>query len=478
MAKFKWTICVVMQIDEDAEIEGKYKEFIGFIEKQQPNPAVRYVVLEYRNTIAAGQVIKINKLVKATNADTFTSSDLDNNQHDLYAPATLVDFFNNHVLDEESDSHMLITWGHGAGLGFFAEKITNPIRAMALETIAGSADVDDFIDYSLSELMLRANGYARLIKEPLENNLQSFAKRNNLFGVEAQRSAFLESSTVSELFRYRLIPIHEFAAILRQTFGVKQVKLDIMFTLNCYLQMFETGFTLKDHVNILVSPVTVIPFKGIDYDHLFKTFNEAPDTGAEVIARDIVLRYPGVHAGDPAFNSERYKLSANKLSHYEVIQKRIDLFCSFYELGFVEGASYRSLITGQEKKLNGFIQLTRRQCEDHTKGDDKHFVAVADFFNKFRVQFSGLMPLDSGVIVNAGTVFQMVRDSIIQSFPPVSDPSVEQVLPFMSIFFPDKRDSAEHHVKFFLDTIFNNEATPFTSQSLWDNFVRRYITRL
>ncbi|MBO9573667.1 MAG: hypothetical protein J7497_15880, partial [Chitinophagaceae bacterium] len=72
MADFNWTISVVMQVEEEREIEEKYSEFIRFINDQSPNPAIKYILLVYKNTRTGGQKIEIQRLVKKRATDILT----------------------------------------------------------------------------------------------------------------------------------------------------------------------------------------------------------------------------------------------------------------------------------------------------------------------------------------------------------------------------------------------------------------------
>ncbi|MBO9566363.1 MAG: hypothetical protein J7621_26550, partial [Niastella sp.] len=403
------------------------------------------------------------------------STNIPNN--DLFNKSTLIAFFKHHVLNESADRHMLITWGHGAGLGFFAERQNALIRSFAFNTEA-IKPLQDFVDYSHVERFLRANGYARKIRNSSATTMQKFLKTNNVLANNRRRAELTRQPELLDFFKYKLIPVEDFADILKETFTDSGKKIDVMFTLNCYMQMFETGFCLKDQVDILVAPVTAIPFQGIDYNSLFKKIN-AGNASPEDIAREIVTSYPKIYENDPNFTPQRYKLTALKLNNHQEMLKQINQYCDIFKDRFTSGATYQSPGSNFRIPFNGHVKRARRNCEDHTKGDERHFIALAEFFVLLNKQFSDLTPRENDLLACSSKIVELIRGSITASFPVITpSSSVEKILPFISIFFPDKKDSPEHHIKFFIETLLTGDDTPFERAFRWDNFLIEYLKTL
>ena len=118
--KYKWTIAIIAQVGVQVGNEDnswEYKSLIRAIENQN-NDYLRYVIFHYNQTAQKSSIRKQEK----TEDNQFWITDLLPSSEKANAfidKESLTDFFEKYVLDQESDHYMIITWGHGAGFGYF-----------------------------------------------------------------------------------------------------------------------------------------------------------------------------------------------------------------------------------------------------------------------------------------------------------------------------------------------------------------------
>src|SRR5690606_38765853 len=110
---FKCTVAIIFLDDECPIHQREREDFFKAIPEYTKN--IRYVIFKHfeKSTITKVIVYQNSKIEM-----------LDLGFTDIYNPATLTEFFNNYVLaykdkKVKSERHLLLTWGHGAGLGFF-----------------------------------------------------------------------------------------------------------------------------------------------------------------------------------------------------------------------------------------------------------------------------------------------------------------------------------------------------------------------
>lgn len=74
-----------------------------------------------------------------------------------------------------------------------------------------------------------------------------------------------------------ILEMSELAQAIKMAFDNK--KIDLLIMMNCYMQMFDTGFTLCEQVDYIVAPQSFMVFEDYDYEYIFKELAERAKEG-------------------------------------------------------------------------------------------------------------------------------------------------------------------------------------------------------
>lgn len=278
--------------------------------------------------------------------------------------------------------------------------------------------------------------------------------------------------------KLRLITAKQLKEIFDEGFSHKPV--DILLTINCYTQMLETGYELRNNVQLIISPQTTIPFAGINYKKLFKVMEESHLMGLQEISLNITRnfhkkyqskrlrkifdkRYPGFYEDEMIMVS----ISGNFPKVYERLIKILNpvacLFKNFYNVK-----------CPQPRKIE-IVKKSRSKCiEVATKAthgivDLQLFLEVISAFSEmqtpslkeFMNEFFSIKKECNASWLKAADVFYK-PDSNGNAMSPN----------FLSVFFPfvTSDDMLYALAKLYFE---NPDKTEFQINSSWDDFMQK-----
>lgn len=503
---FKWTISIIAQIDDYNEWE--YNNLLKTIEWQDIINNSRYVILEYRqgsklkNTASIATVLELSQYEPAFKENKEPAKGRKNGKQPKVASIAnenllkknmpvevasladeklLKDFFNNWVLKEQSRYHMLITWGHGAGLGYFYYADDGKPKCNTLQKIK-------FKDAQRSKVKVKdvPRGYNRracTCTQFAANVMEDASKINHLRSLQADlnfedyvRDNIDDSDYQEIINRTQLLTPSRLAGILK---GCYKKPINVFIANNCFTNMFEAGYALRDAVEVYAASQSIVPFAGIDYGKLFESLDTTPKQDMSELAFNItdslLPRYTNggfakaFNVLRPDLNVRDFSLSVNMLKHYEDFKQIID-----------EIAKY--LIEKLDSKEEGErfakkIDIARSFCGDFAQG-----VGFIDFTNFFTELIKSFQDENPGILKRLYKKFFFLKEKTLLSI--VNPGSLFRFMPgdfysqspqIFSIFFPSKFKRS--HVVDELIALYGK----FMSESenwktwQWPNFLSKYL---
>ncbi|MBT1696685.1 hypothetical protein KK083_07360 [Fulvivirgaceae bacterium PWU4] len=83
-----------------------------------------------------------------------------------------------------------------------------------------------------------------------------------------------------------VLTMEELSQALSRTMGER--KIDLMIMMNCLMQVFNTGYTLRHNVEYLIAPQTLLGFEDYDYQKLFQKLVDDPGIPADALALYVI----------------------------------------------------------------------------------------------------------------------------------------------------------------------------------------------
>lgn len=400
---------IVIMSSKDSHYDEEYKHLMDDVTALIEHKNIRFIIYEYDDKKKAAGT-KIYEYAFNNQRIEISAQDCG----DLYQKADLIYFFKNIVYKENTidllNKYMIITWGHGAGMGVFA-KIERIPRKKGLHDgteieLLGEIEFEkarEDVEKSLSrQLFWTANNLAS------EIDLQSLASPiiNNL-NISTHIDLTEENTNLFEHFKNdfnNVIPRKLkmlTGTVLNDIFSSsfpQNTMIDVLITINCYTQCFEFGNCLRSKVSLLVAPQTMIPFEGINYRQLFSFINDNREKNIEAdkIARNLTTSFwPKYERNDlREFFSTNYasfplgetSFSCNLLGVYNDIELIIG------EVGFI-----LNKLCSSDQVLRSTIITARDRCEDTTAGKDYGLIDFTIFFQSLIIDLNNNkknLPLD------------------------------------------------------------------------------------
>jgi hypothetical protein len=278
---------------------------------------------------------------------------------------------------------------------------------------------------------------------------------------------------------YKMLIASDIKYIFKHSF---KKKVDILLMMNCDMNFFDFGYTLRKHLRYLVAPVHIISNTGFNYRYIFKKLRREPEVSSRDLAKGIVRKQKRTrpNTDDPslvraladliATNNDDLIFSVNRLSTYKSFAKTIDLLIMRLSELLREGSITRESI---------------QQCSDATKpcGQTAFAVSTGRLFNL--VEFESLLVRLK--LLSPDKELRTICRTLIAKLDRVTLQTdigyqVEDCLAFgmksnaaFSIYFPtvpnpqDIIPEASGFQDFILETSPN--ATFFSKNHLWDNFL-------
>lgn len=362
-----WTVSVIAV--QDKEHTEEYEALERSILHQGANENISYAIFHYQPEDQLVQIKKLNQIGSST------FDKVPSYNGNIYEIETLVNFFKDHVAKPDAGPfhhNMVITWGHGTGLGFFGT-----LANLSQQEILESTDINP----TEKEYFSTLNKKVQLLNI-LQSNLSIKGTENHVLLANDflpspeikyawDKSATLFDEISAQTYDY--ITADELSTIIQKGLN----KIDILICTNCFMQMFDTGYALRNTVNIMVAAQTSIPFDGIYHEKLFALLFEFPETTPEDIAKHITNYFPVRYLERQPLHSELkindISISANKLIEYKNLAPLIKEFVTKY-------ITFKNNEVRCEKKLQEYVILARDICYDLTSYESAGIVDLTHFF--------------------------------------------------------------------------------------------------
>lgn len=469
MADIKWVISIIAQFE--AKHAYAYQNLLDSILNQAYNPAIRYYILKYTNATKNVDITTLeydsagppHKFKQLCNFDT----------DDFYndPPTILTDFFNTYSLNESNNAvcHFVMTWGHGAGFGFFPDDFPVEFKAQI---------------EALKQLFSRG-----VVGFNLEQVVDKFFSiiSNNALALPGNNNNAIPITPIQLRQAFEIMPTTVFNEALTRSFKERGKSVTFLYTMNCFMQTFETGYLLKDNVKYLIGAETFHSFFGPEYRTMFADLASFNDTPKDVLSfsqrtiNNYFKKYedPGLQEiiegiyGRGKGQFTRLSLSVNNLQNYTDLRLKID-----------ELANY--LLNNQSNDLYRKLATVKKRCADISEGqvygiiDILHFIEQAVSSNLFDAKLIKLLnevlsySLSSNVIISQ-------KAWANACIPPRR--RIASICPKgLSIFFPFNRGREDQLIQIFIDLFYREAVTganqkylnAFLTDSTWDQFVLRF----
>jgi len=490
---YDWKISIIAQFNKSWAPE--YDEFIAAIRKQTISARLRFIVLTYNSPDdpSATGTASIKHYFRGMPK----TIDPEPTPFDLYDQTTLNEFFSQEVLPIKAARHMFIVWGHGAGLGFFPT-----IAPGSFTTQAWFSQVFDpvpVVDHDKKKEALDSKDLANAI-----NFLQAnFSMRPNFapalgsyvsFGDQVYK--IRDHTMIHTLFK--VVSVDQLAKAL----GILDQKTDIFIASNCYSQIFDAGFALKDKVEIMIAAETPIPISGFSYLPFFRNLRNAKSvpkddspadqTYLDNLTINLVSKFNSKYTNSYLkklrkkdttleYDKDSISLSGNRLSVYPQLQEVVA------SLGTILSAS---LPLRAPADFSSAIHNARTACRDlASPSDNIGTIDLTFFLHQLQQRFDGLNNKDLDPIVDK--LEKIRKDCTIAILSPkaLSTPTMDPFSPagrkifncqnpqFLAIYCPLSSGTGQMAIQDSLFKLFKEQTSNsahLPAAKPWDNFVLQF----
>lgn len=476
----KWTILFIMHAI-DSELTKHVNVLINILETMRWNSEesnVLYLKNAYSRREAGRKKRKIEaklfQIVPAIEKDKFHSSELKNyGQINIGSTINLTAIFSEIHEQFPSERIMLYTWDHGSGFGVWeADPIS--VNAIKFNTLN---ELESFIlntesDEQPARFKVINNDIVNMENEAFRKKDQQKEGRD-LFPEDFKNISFfgkvdryIELAEVKE--ETDILTNEELAESIKQ--GFKGQKVDILIMVNCFMQMTETGFSLKDCVNYLVACETAFWAYGFDYASIFNRIITRPDSNSEDITKLFIETVENTYR---RINKLQYLddvvVSACDLSYAESLADAVN---DMVKIINSDTATYYPLIKKARKDSTEISSLIFKKGEIPLPYplfiiDLLYFVSLlADKNHKMKRL---LKKLFDEVVNNKYIIARRVGSDF-----EMADINIEKVNGF-SIYFPqNKKDIDRDYYRYFYKHNARFEIA-FSRKTLWSQFIPVYL---
>ncbi|WP_127128281.1 hypothetical protein [Pseudoflavitalea rhizosphaerae] len=397
-----WTVTIM--VIHDGVHDHVYDELEQSILQQELTGSLRYVIFYYllhEGTVQVKELIFHNNFQRLEQVASYPAQ--------LYDPQTFIQFFRQYVGPDHHPKrrHLLILNGHGAGLGFFAEK--------------------------------HSDG-----------------------GI-------------------RMISAEQLAAMIRQSIG----KVEVLMAVSCYTQLLETGYSLKDEVELFIAPQTTMTWYGIHYARLFSLMESQPGLSLQQIADNVTKNFLLKYEEEPFRSTEltRYadeqnprvvSIAANYLSEYGALVECVNELTDFLMGCFEEGG----------QRLLQAVVRARRSCTELTPSRSFGFIDLTFFLEQLVKEAGPVQPLQK-IHQRFGKVRQRCLGSLHKPpgppdlYAPAMRKSVRSTSSplFLSVFFPAFSTTADQMAIRRIYFSEDGRLRQFRKDCRWEKFIREFFNR-
>jgi hypothetical protein len=466
MASFIWTVSIIVQYE--SQHEKAFQNLRKGIESQQKQQSIRFFLLKH--LIDEGRV-EIEKLDCSLNPPHEFKPETQFITTNFFKKGVPVikDFFAKYSLSESSDHHFILTWGHGAGFGLFrdgfppevpkkiAREITYLRRLFAASTLGFNADV-------------------------VQSKYKEYLSTH---GDTASFSEFIQRKG------FNIVTIDDLNTAIFETFGKAEKRIEFMFCMNCFMNMFETGYTLKNHVDHLISSETYQMWYGPDYKKMFDELIRIDYSKEEHVAKFAKLTVESYidKYKEPVLRSEIKQIYIGTLDiDFEELSLTVCRLSSYTQVNEKINSIAKHLVIQKSQDLYRHIGRAKRKCREVSIGETLGIIDILNFFEQ--LSFENGINQQLKVLLNDLLQFIAVPGSVVIAHHAwknaceltIVDDQLAAICPKgFSIFFPNNKDDSitNDFVKFFMETFYRETQnrniwegkSSFIKDSEWNNFV-------
>ncbi|QEC41123.1 hypothetical protein [Pseudobacter ginsenosidimutans] len=398
-----WTVTII--VIHDGVHDHVYDELEQSILQQELTGSLRYVIFYYllhEGTIQVKELIFHNNFQRLEQVASYPAQ--------LNDPQTFIQFFRLYIGPDlhhhPGRRHLLILNGHGAGLGFFAEK-------------HGDGSI-------------------------------------------------------------RMLSAEQLADMIRQSIG----KVEVLLAVSCYTQMLETGYCLKNEVDLYIAPQTTMTWYGVHYAKLFSLMESNPGLSLQQIAENVTQNFLLKYEEEPFRSTElpRYadeqnprlvSISANYLSEYEALVECVNELTDFL-MGCLEDGG----------KLLQAVIRARRSCTELTPSRSFGFIDLTFFIEQLLKEAGPVQPLQE-IHQRFGDIRQRCLGSLHKPpgppdlYAPAMRKSVRSTSSplFLSVFFPAFSTTADQMAIREIYFSADGRLRQFRRDCRWEKFIREFFNR-
>lgn len=292
----QWCVFVISQYssDESSMVSDCYKMLINSI-KNTKSPDILFYVLKYTNETDATmfyayEYVSDTELRKEIPKKPVVTTNF------YQSPDVITELFTAFEQAKNADKYFLLTHGHGAGFGLFADGVMTSKAAHAVAQVSFTRSREQ-----KKRLISTINNYILIHNRLFSCGILPVTTPQKRIDAFAEAPAFKEMAFTSEekgVLKdaaeddFRVVHIDFIADAIRK--GLDGRKIDFMYTMNCFMQMYDSGYALRDVVELYMGAENFQYFPGPDYEKLFSTLSSMPaDYPADLraIAKNIIDNY-------------------------------------------------------------------------------------------------------------------------------------------------------------------------------------------
>jgi len=487
MLKPQWGVYVIAQYSSKDELSAIcYDMLIKSIQNVQ-NPAINFFVLKYTKDDNSTMFYAYNyDEVRKARPEIARKPKTKKNFY--MSPSIITEFFRAFRDGRSASNLFLLTHGHGAGFGLFADgSILSIIRMLfgnGNKLEERTTDTDKKIHASIL-VHNKLFSFGVLPTIPAKKQAEFFLDylSANNFVTRESKAAILPGL----IEHFRVVPLTTIASAIKSGFPGR--KIDFMYTMNCFMQMFDSGYLLKDLVDCYMSSENFQFFTGPDYDSLFASLPAADSvsvTDLAGLAKSVIGNY------DKKCSSSETLALLIKFSSVQQVET-VDLDLSHVCLTANSLAAYGQLkikldtiacyFINNKKRLYPIISDAREQCVEVTLSFDG-IIDIYHFFDLLKAQVG----LDRALKAMLEDILLYLRPGgpLVICLRPTTlcEPilkSMDRPLPTLcpnglSFFFPKPQGKGDPlpDVRYFMDNFYlkiNRLSQKRKPVITWENFV-------
>lgn len=474
MATPQWTVSIIAQyIESDEDVVKGYRDLIESI-CTNTDPGICFYLLQHASTKVGEQTTFHSYLYDVNSKKRRHAEITIKNTQNFYESGHLITtFFKDYVAPSGAERHFVMLWGHGAGFGVFAEgdlrePPNNPQNCDGLdaEKLQLTGASIDWLTAGRNRLISAGIGVGDMNDKaivPLVHFLSANAPLEKTVG----KTGLKADDT------FRIVSAGTIAAAIGEGFGkgTKNKKnVDVLMAMSCYMQLFETGYVLKEQVRYFAASETSQLFAGPDYKLLFQQLGSkysAANADIAQLGNDLIKNYIDKYKNDP--HNDSLFVSMNDLYLYKSFNRHLN-----------ELADH---LIEHRATIYPIAQKARNKCTYMTPSD-YGIIDLAHFCQQLLQETNGDDALNEKLLnvinaIKSGTRLIIAKKETPKLCPTLKPNGQSSCPNGLAIFFPKDKcsSSADQFVHWFMEKYYQPDSgnmQNFVTVSKWPYFVRDY----